>query len=283
MKLSYAGRGQGHKTNILLAPAGASVPTAFNNVTHSHRLHGRLMSSMQRLRGSIYLGEGAISEAQLTSDGRHVQPADNHSWHLLTVGDSGQVLGCARFHTHAVSAKWEQTGVSHAWLARDPQWAASLRRAVEREIEQAKQLGLAFVEAGGWALAESLRHSTEAIRIALGAFCWARLLGGAVGLTTATVRNHSASILQRLGGSPLECDGRTLPKYFDPQYGCEMAILRFTDACYSVRYHNMVRELTEELAGAAVVTPAANEWTTLNLHPAVWDVPAQRAAAAHGA
>ncbi|MBC7926038.1 MAG: hypothetical protein H7039_10320 [Bryobacteraceae bacterium] len=274
--MNFSHRGQGRRTNILLAPAGAVVPAAFRNVTDSPRLHHRLLASMQRLRGHIYSGEGAISRASLTSDGRHVQTVDDQSWHLLTVGDGGQVVGCARFHAHSLSARWEHVGVSRAWLAKDPHWAASLRRAVEREMDQARALGMAFVEAGGWALAESIRHTPEAIKIALSAFCWAKLLGGAVGVTTATVRNQSAMILQRLGGSFLESDGRKMPMYFDPQYGCEMAILRFSDASYSVRYHKMVRELTDQLSNALVLTPGTAGWETFaNLHPAVYDAPMQ--------
>jgi hypothetical protein len=51
-----------------------------------------------------------------------------------------------------------------------------------------------FVEADGWALDESVRHTMEAFRIAVAAFAWSNLIGRAVGIATATSPTASGSL-----------------------------------------------------------------------------------------
>lgn len=269
--------GSAKRQLLLLAPPGVTGLDNFENVIESPHTHGTLLASMQRLRGRIYVAEGAIPASSLTEDGRHAQDVDSRSWHLLSIGSFGQVLGCARFHPHSTSADFHNTGVSRSALACKKGWASRLRRAVEAEMSRARYEDRTFIEAGGWALSEDLRHSPEGIRIALGAFCWAKLIGGAVGVATATVRNKSAQILQRLGGAKLRADDLELPRYFDPAYGCDMEILRFSDDSYATACHDAVLQLTGELAKAAVITPRRPVWDyrrmlypTLSRTPAVY-------------
>src|ERR1700737_3499555 len=85
---------------VLLAPAEGGVPACFSAISgdpddYHHRLH-----EMQRLRGSIYVREGALSRAELTPDGRHELADDENSWHLLLVGEGSRVLGCMRILLH---------------------------------------------------------------------------------------------------------------------------------------------------------------------------------------
>jgi hypothetical protein len=112
---------------------------------------------------------------------------------------------------------------------------------------------MAFLEMGGWALNEALRHSTEAARLVMGAFAFGQLIGGAVGIATATIRNHSATMLRRIGGRALVHAGTGLPVYFDPQYRCEMELLRFDSASYAIRYRRRVEELRSHLQSAPVL------------------------------
>jgi len=53
-----------------------------------------MLARLQRLRGSVYLEDGAITEADLTPDGRHLSPVDERAWHVLAVEAGGQVRGC---------------------------------------------------------------------------------------------------------------------------------------------------------------------------------------------
>jgi hypothetical protein len=80
------------------------------------------------------------------------------------------------------------------------------------------------------------------------------MLGGALGLTTATVRHSSSTILRRLGGSLLEIGGSIVPPYYDPKYKCEMELLRFDSRKPSAKYAGLVELLGERLQNVSVVT-----------------------------
>jgi hypothetical protein len=124
---------------------------------------------------------------------------------------------------------------------------------MESEIALARRLRVAYVEVGGWALAPEFRGTSEALRIALGSFSLARLLGGCIGVTTATERHCSASILRRIGGQPLKVQGIEIPRYFDPRFDCEMEILRFDSARPNPRFERWIEELEGYLAGVPVI------------------------------
>jgi hypothetical protein len=208
---------------------------------------------MQRLRGRIYLEDEAITEAELTSDGRHLQPIDEHSWHLLVVGGNGRVLGCTRYLQHHPSTPYSRLRIRTAALAQSDLWSEPLRRAVERELETARQRGYSYVEVGGWALDESLRGSSDALRSVLFTYAWSHIIGGCLGLSTATHRNGSASILRRIGGRPLEWNGTELPPYYDPHYKCEMEVLRFDSRLPSAKYEHVIETMRSEIPMVPVV------------------------------
>ena len=149
------------------------------------------------------------------------------SWHLLVHDENDEIAGCLRYQIHNLESMFLRLSVFNTSLASCPQWGPALRKAIHSEISLAKRLKLSFVEVGGWALAEHVRGTSEALRMALSAYSLGQLLGGAVGVSTATRRHCSSSILRRMGGKPLEDDGVSIPTYYDPQYGCDMEILRF--------------------------------------------------------
>lgn len=118
----------------------------------------------------------------------------------------------------------------------------------------AQTSGAMVVEVGGWVLSEQMRGTAEAVRLALGVWAWGRLLGGAIGIATATTRNHSAHILGRIGGRPLEYRGEVIPKYFEPKYGCDIQIMRFKSDSYSDRFAPIVDSMTAELIQSTVLS-----------------------------
>ena len=239
---------------VLLPPASLNLDVRFGRVDVDASRYWRLLSQMQRLRGSIYLQDGAITESELDHERRHVQAADLDSWHILSVDLRDRVSGCARYRHYTEPVRFAGLGVSKAALARCTEWGSRLKAAVVEQIEEACYRGLNFVEVGGWALAEELRHSTDALRVALSMYALAQLLGGSIGLTTATVRHSSSSILRKIGGAPLVADGAELPRYFDPQYRCEMEILRFDSARPNERCRAMIDAARQELTVAEIVT-----------------------------
>ena len=260
MTLSRSFGNRLHQELVLLAPAGGFIPESFSQRYDDRNRHARWLSEAQRVRGSIYLADGAVQPWQLTADGRHVQSTDYDSWHLLAVGGGGEIEGCARYRHLTGHVGFDDLGVRESYLARCRQWGASLRAAVESEIVRAELCGKAFSEVGGWAIVPEKRCTMEALRIAMATYSLARLLGGCVGISTATERHRSSSILRRIGGRALEHAGTELPSYYDPQYQCRMEVLRFDSSSPDALCSRWVDQLSKQLASVPVVVcrePAA--------------------------
>ncbi len=238
---------------ILLAPSYRRARQTFRRTYSSQFLYARFKSEMQRMRGSIYLNDGAITASDLTPDGRHVMPNDTGSWHLLTIDSTGSVVGCQRYLEYPQGATFEDLRIRHSALAMCPQWGTALRGAVEKELATASRLGFSYCEIGGWAMAPHVRGTGECLRSVLATYAWSRLIGGAMGISTATERNGSASILQRLGGRSLEWSGVRIPPYFDAKYGCQMEMLRFDSRFPNPRYEEAIQELLNTLAEVPVI------------------------------
>jgi len=238
---------------IVLAPADCHVPDSFLQVEENPERHERLLAQMQVLRGARYLRDGAITPRQLSADGRHRLSVDEKSWHLLTFNQDGAVCGGARCRTTSNRSVFSELGIGSSSLAQSDVWGMKLRAAVETDLELARRKDVAYMEFGGWAVTEEYCCTTEALRIALGVYSLSRSLGGCVGISAATRRHHSSSILRRIGGRPLMVDGVELPPYFDPQYSCEMEMLRF-DSCFpNPRYEGWIEEIRAHLVAAPII------------------------------
>jgi hypothetical protein len=213
---------------------------------------------MQRLRGSVYLEDGAIGPEHLVED-RHVLGIDLESWHLLVLDDDDCVSGCMRYRQYHAEISFEDLSVSRSVLADCEKWGRKLKGAVESEIALSRDLDFPLLEIGGWALHEHARGTMEALRMALASYSLTRLLGGGIAISTATRRNGSASILRRLGGRSLQHDGEEVPAYFEPQYGCEMEVLRFYSWAPNARYDIWIDELKRDLRSIPVLTSGVAE------------------------
>ena len=237
----------------LLAPAQAVVPRNFRQVDRDQEWHHQMLNRVQRMRGKVYLDEGAIRKSQLSADGRHRVRSDEDGWHVLALDEGRQIYGCSRYLAHSSATPFSKLGVSNCPLAKSRVWGARLREAIESEMELAHHRGIAYVEVGGWALMPELRRSVEALRIALATYSLARTLGGCIGIATATQRHASSSILRRIGGRPLTSGGIDLPAYYDPQYGCHMELLRFDSNEPNPRFETWIDELSEYLRMEQVI------------------------------
>ena len=241
---------------ILLAPT-ATVPGFFKNVEHDTLRHLRLVREMQRLRGKVYLEDGALGRDQLTSDGLHDTVEDHKSWHLLMVDSFRRVTGCAWYLEHPNSVGVDDLRVRQTPLARSAEWCGKLRKGVESELRRARRDELRYAEVGGWAVSERSRCTSEGLVLALAGYSLGRICGGCLGITTATVRHCSSSILRRLGGSPLAADGSPVPSYYDPRYGCEMEILRFDSRRPNPKFNDLIERLREGMASVSILAPSA--------------------------
>src|SRR5262249_42272595 len=149
--------------------------------------------------------------------------------------------------------RYHELVVCRSAIAQHAALGERVRKAVEIDRFHALEQGLRFGDVGGWAIAMDRRKTTEPLRTILVTFGLLNLLGGSVGLATATYRHGSASILRRLGLSPLIADGVQLPIYHDPEYRCDMEVLRFDSRRPNPKYEGWVAELTAHLATAPVI------------------------------
>ena len=256
-----------HSRLVLLAPPDAEIPGSFARVETSSLHHERLLRGVQRLRAKLYADDGAIRDSEVSRDGCHRQPVDQRAWHLLSLDRNDDVCGCSRYVEHPNTVVFSQLGVRKAALARSREWGMTLRTAIDAEVAQARHRGISYVEVGGWALDPAMRRSTEALRIALATYSLARLLGGCIGITTATSRHCSAAVLRKIGGRPLQTGNIELPPYYDPQFECEMELLRFDSAEPNPRVEAWIEDLRQYLTTALVVQSNARSETQLEKLP----------------
>ena len=104
---------------VILAPGARRVPSAFQNVVADPERYAAILAEMQRMRGSIYLRDGAIRPWNLTADGRHFQAADSRSWHLLTLDRDGRVSASVRYREHENTVSFQELGLRNSALARE--------------------------------------------------------------------------------------------------------------------------------------------------------------------
>jgi hypothetical protein len=205
------------------------------------------------MRGSVYLEDGAVSRQQLSADGLHQTAEDDRSWHLLFVNAEHRVTACIWYLQHAFDASFDDLRVRHSPLAWMTEWRDKLWHAVESELAEARAAGLRYAEIGGWAVTKENRGSADGVLLALAAFSLGRILGGALGMTTATVRHSSSTILRRLGGTHLRSGLTEIPPYFDPKYGCDIELLRFDSRQPSPRYAGVIDALRQHMPHVSVV------------------------------
>jgi hypothetical protein len=246
------------KRLVLLAPPTTRVPVGFDHIDVNPQRHAELLAEMQRLRGGIYFDDGALDRQHLSADGLHQTPEDEQSWHLLMLDSVGRIDACIWYMEHAPTVAVDRLRVKHCPLADEPIWRDTLLNAVEQDLAAAQRDGLGYAEVGGWAVAERNRCTSEGLVLALASYSLGRMLGGALGMTTATVRHCSSTILRRLGGSDLRADGRIVPSYYDPRYKCEMELLRFDSRQPSSKYASFVDLLKDKLAEVLVIARSEN-------------------------
>lgn len=245
----------------LLAPSETAGSKWKYHLADPHS-YERYLFGLQTLRARAYLQDGAIHSRQVTSDGRFPMEGDERSWHLVLVNEALEVVGCLRLLPHdPFRLSFEGLRLRHSALAEDELWGPRLRNAIKADFRLARERNFTYVELAGWAIAETYRHTKAAFESVLASYAWAQLVGGCVCSCTATIRNGSASMLRRIGGTSLESNGQALPRYVDPHYGCLMEILRFDSRLVPPRYSGIVGSIRKQLEESEVVLQYSSlEW-----------------------
>jgi hypothetical protein len=239
---------------IVLAPKATVVPGTFRYVNRNEALHRSLLAELQRFRGSVYLNDGAITARELTQDRRHAPVVDEKSWHVLSLDRQGKVCGCLRF-LEETGAEFDELCVRQSAVAHCPTWGQKFRRAIEFQMSRAQADRLRFGEVGGWAISVTRRWTVEALRVILATYGLLQLLGGCIGVATATLRHESARILRRIGLWPMAVEGVALPPYYDDRYRCQMEVLQFDSRLPNSKYIDWIMELGSYLSTTPVICP----------------------------
>ncbi len=247
---------RGRRELVMLAPGGSRIPGPFRTIEEDSAKHYNLLNQVQRLRGRIMVEEGALPKTGLDSLGRHRSELDEKAWHLVIVSDGDRVTGCVRYHVHPANVSFQRLSVRRAAAASGcKRWAHRVQTAVEGELAKARRSSFSLVEIGGWVLERELRGTAEGIKMALGTFAWGQIAGGCLGITTATVKHGSSSMLRRIGGSSLRAFGEPLPRYYDPDYNCEIDMLRFDSRSPNLAYAKLVDEVRHSLISTPIICP----------------------------
>jgi len=252
---------------VFVAPSTAAVSDTFRHIDVDADRHERLVRDVQRMRGRIYVKDGALQPDQLTADGRHQTPEDETSWHMLLLDKHQRVTACALYLEHDHNdVTFDSLRARHCPLTSEPEWRPTVERAIEAELDRARSEQLHYVELGGWAVSEDSRGTAGPLALALAVYGFSRRAGGALGITTATFRHCSATILKRLGGARFEVDGVTLPPYFDSRYQCMMEMLKFDSRRPNPKYLSLIDQVRDTLARITVVARPATTVTESPYH-----------------
>src|SRR5215510_4550012 len=252
---------------VFVAPSIAALSETFSHIVVDAGRHERLVRDVQRMRGSIYVKDGALQPHQLTADGRHQTPEDETSWHMLLLDKHRRVTACALYLEHDYNdVAFDQLRARHCPLTNEPEWRPTVERAIEAELDRARSEQLHYVELGGWAVSEDSRGTAGPLALALAVYGFSRRAGGALGITTATFRHCSATILKRLGGARFEVDGVTLPPYYDSRYQCMMEMLKFDSRRPNPKYLSLIDQVRDTLARITVVARPATTVTESPYH-----------------
>jgi hypothetical protein len=243
------------KDLIVLSPPQVPVPGTFRFQYDDEVRHRELLTDMQRLRGRVYLEDGALKPEQLTWDGRHITAEDSRAWHLLMLDRNRRVMACLWYLEHEPTITIDDLRVRNCPVAHMDEFRQPVRDTVASEIERARRERIAYAEVGGWASERQNGCAPEGLLLILATFGLSRVFGGALGITTATVRHCSATILKRLGLSGVPVGDGVVPAYYDPRYACEMELLRFDTRQADRRYEPLIRDIVAHLPQVRVITP----------------------------
>jgi hypothetical protein len=238
---------------VVLPPSGVAASNIFRSTEIDTPRQEKLLGEMQRFRGAMYLRDGAIQASDLTADGRHKVPVDDRSWHVLSLDRRDQICACLRFVDESGAGAFDDLWIRRTAISECPKVGKKFRTAVEDGMRNAHRMGMKFGEVGGWAVGEEHRGTLEPLRIILATYGLLQLLGGSLGVATATFRHESAPILRRIGLSAMVASGEELPTYWDPRYRCEMQVLEFDSRHPNPKYRDWVAELAVDLTSADVV------------------------------
>jgi len=265
----------GAHTLTLVPPLGGSpaqVASARNDQTRAQ--HEALLREAQRLRGAIYAADGAIKLTPGMPE--YVDPLDRLSWHVVMRDSRMKVCGALRVTFHEVNCTVSDLAISSCPLFCDAEWHDRGWAILSKFLHRASELGVRVVEAGGWALEDSLRAGRKGALLALSGWALTRVLGGAMIIVLVTSRHGASRMTRFLGGREFSDERGPVPAYFDERYGCDMELIQFHSYRVNPIFEGVVQDLSNiferDLASACAkppLSPAISESDIASLGPMV--------------
>jgi hypothetical protein len=201
-----------------------------------------VLSEIQRLRGSRYFADGAISAAALDVHGRHVTAEDEMCYHLVL--SNGEVQGCLRLRLHPKSEGRITEYAVYDLIRRMPgELATKYHAGLEELIHTYSDAGFTLGESGGWAISHKYQGCSAMLAVPLAGWSFSRVHSRQIWIASATERNGSAEMLKRFGGWRLKLKGEELPSFYDPGYKCQMELLCFDSDILNPKFEPAVRDL----------------------------------------
>lgn len=238
---------------MLLAPAGAPVE-AFANVTRDATAHEAMLHRVQRLRGEVYVDDGAAPEQLLDASGRHVAADDPLRWHIVLLDPEDAPIACVSLRLHMADARPEEVTVYElAHLADDDTFAPRLHRALGDVIDLARSEQVHFGEAGGMAVSTRVQHVGLGLVMSLAGWSLCRVVGHHIGVSGAGVRNGISSIHQRSGAWRLHDHEEALPQVLHPVFQDPIEVLGFDTRKPSDKCQPRLAALAEHLPECMVL------------------------------
>jgi hypothetical protein len=217
---------------VVLASDGAYVPTECTNVAQNDSTYAGYVERIRSFRERIWQADGAIPQNGQDPHMDHFASFDEVGCHAILMNGADELVGCARYlmwDLRSGNFRLEQLAL-FPFLTRMASeqralFVSAIQYFLDDSLARSPVSYRRLMESGGWAVdrREENRYAAPllvAIGFALGLsnLCL-------VGLSAATVRHRSNSILKRLGMFELRYRSQALPTFFDPYHGCDMEIL----------------------------------------------------------
>jgi len=223
-----------------------------------------LLTQACRIRGSVYLQDGAIRPEDLNANGAFWLPMDETSWHLLTVNDDDEVTATLRVTMLPLDAKKRKGKLPHvgASLSRASRDTLSPRLTTERFLSSLwLEYGAErnhFLVVGGWAASPTASAAGVGAELALSVWAFTRHVEAAGAICVASERHDAHGQLVRTGAVPIRAIGAQV-MYYDSAYGCQVGLLGFKVFKERRALKRVVDHLATKITSSEVVMSTAIE------------------------
>ncbi|MDJ0518535.1 MAG: hypothetical protein QNJ74_20515 [Trichodesmium sp. MO_231.B1] len=164
------------------------------------------MKEMKQLRKEVYKQFNSIScNSEFTDE------ASNNAWHLITYYNNN-MIGCIRYSIFDLSQVRKvpnQVLINSECHFTKDDTKLCLAALSEYTLQWYKNGGL-FVQIGGLAVRNKNRHSIVGIILALASRAFMKLVNSEFSVFFVAKKTHGDRLYKKLGGEPLDVEGRPL-------------------------------------------------------------------------